>query len=77
VTEKCAILTTVTEIHVHVDSEPDPLSKMPEEETQQMRSQYEIHNDISTILERVPQIQKITQIFYHYLQQKLLVHIHV
>ena len=70
-------LPTVTEVLVHVDPEPDPPSKMPEEETQLMRPQDEIEQDIASVLEQVPQVQKITHIYCHYLHRKLLVHIHV
>jgi cation diffusion facilitator family transporter len=70
-------LPTVTEVLVHVDPEPDPPSRMPEEETQLMRPQDEIEQDIASVLEQVPQVQKITHIYCHYLHRKLLVHIHV
>ena len=70
-------LPTVTEVLVHVDPEPDPPSKMPEEETQLMRPQDEIEQYILSVLKRVPQVQKITHVYCHYLHRKLLVHIHV
>ena len=70
-------LPTVTEVLVHVDPEPDPPSKMPEEETQLMRPQDEIEQYILCVLKRVPQVQKITHVYCHYLHRKLLVHIHV
>ena len=43
-------LPTVTEVLVHVDPEPDPPSKMPEEETQLMRPQAEIEKYILSVL---------------------------
>ena len=70
-------LPTVTEVLVHVDPEPDPPSKMPEEETQLIRPQDAIEQYILSILKRVPQVQKITHVYCHYLHRKLLVHIHV
>ena len=70
-------LPTVTEVLVHVDPEPDPPSKMPEEETQLMKPQDEIEQYILCVLKRVPQVQKITHVYCHYLHRKLLVHIHV
>ena len=70
-------LPTVTEVLVHVDPEPDPPSKMPEEETQLMRPQDEIEQYILSVLKRVPQVQKITHVYCHYLHRKLLVRIHV
>ena len=70
-------LPTVTEVLVHVDPEPDPPPKMPEEETQLMRPQDEIEQYILSVLKRVPQVQKITHVSCHYLHRKLLVHIHV
>jgi divalent metal cation (Fe/Co/Zn/Cd) transporter len=70
-------LPTVTEVLVHVDPEPDPPSRMPDEETQLMRPQDEIEQDIMSVLEQVPQVQKITHIYCHYLHRKLVVHIHV
>ena len=70
-------LPTVTEVLVHVNPEPDPPSKMPEEETQLMRPQDEIEQYILSVLKRVPQVQKITHVYCHYLHRKLLVHIHV
>ena len=50
---------------------------MPEEETQLMRPQDEIEQYILCVLKRVPQVQKITHVYCHYLHRKLLVHIHV
>ncbi len=70
-------LPTVTEVLVHVDPEPDPPSRMPDEETQLMRPQDEIEQDIVSVLKQVPKVQKITHIYCHYLHRKLLVHIHV
>ena len=70
-------LPTVTEVLVHADPAPDPPSKMPEEETQLMRPQDEIEQYILSVLKRVPQVQKITHVYCHYLHRKLLVHIHV
>ena len=52
-------LPTVTEVLVHVDPEPDPPSRMPDEETQLMRPQDEIEQDIVSVLEQVPQVRKI------------------
>ena len=49
---------------------------MPDEETQLMRPQDEIEQDIVSVLKQVPQVQKITHIYCHYLHRKLLVHIH-
>jgi divalent metal cation (Fe/Co/Zn/Cd) transporter len=69
-------LPAVAEVLVHVDPEPDSPSSMPEE-TQLMRPQDEIEQDIVSVLEQVPQVHKITHIYCHYLHRKLLVHIHV
>ena len=70
-------LPTATEVLGHVDPEPDPPLKIPEEETQLMRPQDEIEQYILSVLKRVPQVQKITHVYCHYLHRKLLVHIHV
>ena len=70
-------LPTVTKVLVHVNLEPEPPSRIPHEETQLMRPQDEIEQDIVSVLERVPQVQKITHIYCHYLHRKLLEHIHV
>ena len=60
-----------------MDLEPEPPSRIPHEETQLMRPQDEIEQDIVSTLERVHQVQKITHIYCHYLHRKLLEHIHV
>ena len=52
---------------MQVDPELDPPSKMPEEETQLMRLQDEVEQYILPVLKRIPQVQKITHVYCHYL----------
>ena len=50
---------------------------MPDEETQLMRLQDEIEQDIVSVPKQDPQVQKMTHIYCHYLHRKILLDIHV
>jgi divalent metal cation (Fe/Co/Zn/Cd) transporter len=73
-------LPAVNEVLVHVDAEDDFLSEKGSEITQNivlMRPQTEIENDVKKMLAQIPEIQGITHIYCHYLNQKLTVQVNI
>jgi len=74
-------LPAVNEVLVHVDAEDDFVkSKGGIEETKDivlMRPQTEIESDVKKILTEIPEIQGITHIYCHYLNQELTVQVNI
>ena len=74
-------LPAVNEVLVHVDAEDDFVeSKEGIEETKDivlMRPQTEIESDVKKILTEIPEIQGITHIYCHYLNQELTVQVNI
>ena len=74
-------LPAVNEVLVHVDAEDDFVeSKGGIEETKDivlMRPQTEIETDVKKILTEIPEIQGITHIYCHYLNQELTVQVNI
>ena len=74
-------LPAVNEVLVHVDAEDDFVeSKVGIEETKDivlMRPQTEIESDVKKILTEIPEIQGITHIYCHYLNQELTVQVNI
>ena len=74
-------LPAVNEVMVHVDEEDDFVeSKGGIEETKDivlMRPQTEIESDVKKILTEIPEIQGITHIYCHYLNQELTVQVNI
>ena len=74
-------LPAVNEVLVHVDAEDDFVeSKGGIEETKDivlMRPQTEIESDVKKVLTEIPEIQGITHIYCHYLNQELTVQVNI
>ena len=74
-------LPAVNEVLVHVDAEDDFVeSKGGIEKTKDivlMRPQTEIESDVKKILTEIPEIQGITHIYCHYLNQELTVQVNI
>jgi len=74
-------LPAVNEVLVHVDAEDDFVkSKGGIEETKDivlMRPQTEIESDVKKILTEISEIQGITHIYCHYLNQELTVQVNI
>jgi len=73
-------LPAVNEVLVHVDAEDDFFGEEGSEITQNivlMRPQTEIENDVKKMLAQIPEIQGITHIYCHYLNQKLTVQVNI
>ncbi|MEC9296252.1 MAG: cation diffusion facilitator family transporter [SAR324 cluster bacterium] len=71
-------LPAVNEVLVHVDAEDDHVGDEGSELLQDivlMRPQGEIENDVKKVLAEIPEIQGITHIYCHYLNQKLTVQV--
>ena len=73
-------LPAVNEVLVHVDAEDDHVGDEGSELLQDivlMRPQGEIENDVKKVLAEIPEIQGITHIYCHYLNQKLTVQVNI
>ena len=73
-------LPAVNEVLVHVDAEDDFFGDEGSEILQDialMRPQGEIENDVKKVLAKIPEIQGITHIYCHYLNQKLTVQVNI
>ena len=73
-------LPAVNEVLVHVDAEDDHVGDEGSELLQDimlMRPQSEIENDVKKMLAEIPEIQGITHIYCHYLNQKLTVQVNI
>ena len=73
-------LPAVNEVLVHVDAEDDHVGDEGSELLQDivlMRPQSEIENDVKKVLAEIPEIQGITHIYCHYLNQKLTVQVNI
>ena len=73
-------LPAVNEVLVHVDAEDDFFGEEGSEISQNivlMRPQTEIENDVKRILAQISEIQGITHIYCHYLNQKLTVQVNI
>ena len=73
-------LPAVNEVLVHVDAEDDHVGDEGSELLQDivlMRPQGEIENDVKKMLAEIPEIQGITHIYCHYLNQKLTVQVNI
>ena len=73
-------LPAVNEVLVHVDAEDDHVGDEGSERLQDivlMRPQSEIENDVKKMLAEIPEIQGITHIYCHYLNQKLTVQVNI
>ena len=73
-------LPAVNEVLVHVDAEDDFFGEEGSEHPQNivlMRPQSEIENDVKKMLAEIPEIQGITHIYCHYLNQKLTVQVNI
>jgi len=73
-------LPAVNEVLVHVDAEDDFFGEEGSEHPQNivlMRPQSEIENDVKKMLTEIPEIQGITHIYCHYLNQKLTVQVNI
>lgn len=66
-------LTYVNEVLIHVDAEEDT----EEGEIILMRPQEQIENDIRNALVKLPEIEGISHIFCHFLQQQLTVQVNI
>ena len=73
-------LPAVNEVLVHVDAEDDSFGDEGSELLQDivlMRPQGEIEIDVKKVLDQIPEIQGITHIYCHYLNQKLTVQVNI
>ena len=73
-------LPAVNEVLVHVDAEDDFFGDEGSEllhDIVLMRPQSEIENDVKKMLAEIPEIQGITHIYCHYLNQKLTVQVNI
>ena len=73
-------LPAVNEVLVHVDAEDDFFGDEGSERLQDivlMRPQSEIEIDVKKVLDQIPEIQGITHIYCHYLNQKLTVQVNI
>ncbi|MEE2599918.1 MAG: cation diffusion facilitator family transporter [SAR324 cluster bacterium] len=73
-------LPAVNEVLVHVDAEDDFFGDEGSEILQDialMRPQGEIENDVKKVLAQIPEIQGITHIYCHYLNQQLTVQVNI
>ncbi len=73
-------LPAVNEVLVHVDAEDDHVGDEGSELLQDivlMRPQGEIENDVKKVLAEISEIQGITHIYCHYLNQKLTVQVNI
>ncbi len=73
-------LPVVNEVLVHVDAEDDFVESNASENSQRMvlmRPQKEIENDVKKVLNDIPEIEGITHIYCHYLNQELKVQVNI
>ena len=73
-------LPAVNEVLVHVDAEDDFFEAEGTEDPQKivlMRPQSEIENDVKKALSVIPEIEGITHIYCHYLNQELTVQVNI
>jgi len=73
-------LPAVNEVLVHVDAEDDFFEGEGTEDQQKivlMRPQSEIENDVKKALSVIPEIEGITHIYCHYLNQELTVQVNI
>ena len=73
-------LPAVNEVLVHVDAEDDFIEVEGTEDPQEivlMRPQSEIENDVKKALSVIPEIEGITHIYCHYLNQELTVQVNI
>jgi cation diffusion facilitator family transporter len=73
-------VSAVNEVLVHVDAEDDFFEEEGSEASKNivlMRPQSQIERDVKKVLNEIPEIQGITHIYCHYLNQKLTVQVNI
>ncbi len=73
-------VSAVNEVLVHVDAEDDFFEEEGSEASKNivlMRPQSQIEHDVKKVLNEIPEIQGITHIYCHYLNQKLTVQVNI